>query len=289
VRIVLLGSAGMLGSKFSEILAQRKDQVLAPSLQELDLSEPLAIEEYFKKNDFDVVVNCAAYTAVDACEEPSQYSIALNVNGAAPGWLARFCKKTKRMLVHYSTDYVFDGEKEGFYHETDIPNPLNAYGRTKWQGERLVQTENPFYYLIRTSWLYGPHGRNFVKTIVNVLKTKPKAEVVSDQVGRPTYTGDLVRFTLELLEKKADQGLYHYANEGTASWCDFAREIQAQTGLENCKVVPSLTENVFRPAKRPANSKLDLSKSSAAVGHSSRPWQEALGEYLTKELPNETT
>lgn len=276
----------MLGSKMAEVLVQRSHNVLKPERAEIDLAQPETMEKYFKTHDFEILINCAAYTRVDACEEPSQYSLALNLNGAAPAWLARFCRKTNRKLIHFSSDYVFDGNKADPYTEEDTPHPLNVYGRTKWQGEKLILAEKPFFYLVRSSWLFGPNGKHFVNTLLKTLKTRPKVEVVSDQVGGPTYTGDLALFTLDLLEKKAEPGIYHFANEGYVSWFDFALEIQRQTGLHQCKVVPALSDNIFRPALRPANSGFNLDKARKVVS-SLRPWYEGLKDYLTKDWMNE--
>ena len=142
---------------------------------------------------------------------------------------------------------------------------------------------------MRTSWVFGPNGNNFVNTIVGLLRTRPRIEVVIDQQGGPSYTGDIASFTLELLEKKAEPGVYHFSNEGSTSWFGFAQEIRNQTGLTACDIVQVKTENVFRPAQRPANSRFDLSKSIKAVGHPFRPWQEALKDYLTKEFKSGTT
>lgn len=274
----------MLGSKAAEVFKARGHELLTPSHAEADLNRPHTLEKFFQAQSFEVLVNCAGFTRVDACEEPAKFSAAFNVNGTAVGWLAKFCRKSGRILVHYSTDYVYDGQKPEPYVETDVPAPLNAYGRTKWQADRLIQAENPFHYLIRTSWVYGPNGPNFVKTIAGLLKTKSRLEVVSDQVGGPTYTGDLALFTLELLEKKAAPGLYHFADAGHTSWYHFAKEIQRQTGLTSCEIVSALSENIFRPAQRPANSRFDLAKAAQAVGHPLRPWEEALKDYLTKDF-----
>ena len=273
----------------AEVLKAKGHELLTPSHEEADLNRPHTLEKFFKDQNFEALVNCAGFTRVDACEEPAKFSMALNVNGTSPGWLAKFCHRAKRTLVHFSTDYVFDGQKDGPYEETDSAAPLNVYGKTKWQGEKLIQAEGPAFYLIRTSWVFGPHGHNFVDTIAGLLKTKPKIEVVKDQVGGPTYTQDLALFTQELLEKKVPFGTYHFCNEGYTSWYGFAQEIQEQLGLSSCEIAPVSSENVFRPARRPANSRLDLSKASQAVGHGPRPWMEALKEYLTKEFKSEAT
>jgi dTDP-4-dehydrorhamnose reductase len=211
----------------------------------------------------------------------------LNVNGTAVGWLSKLARKTGRTLVHYSTDYVFNGRKEDPYFEEDAPDPINTYGRTKLQGEKLLRTDNPLFYLIRSSWIFGPHGANFVDKMAGLLKTKSRVEVVGDQVGGPTYTGDLAQFTLELLEKKAEPGIYHFANEGHVSWNGFANEIQKQTGLTRCELISVPSASIFRPAERPSNSRFDLTKATLAVGHPPRPWREALKEYLGKEFKSE--
>ena len=171
-------------------------------------------------------------------------------------------------------------------------NPLDYSGDHRvsylvgeWQ--KLLQAENPVHYLIRTSWLFGPNGQNFVNTIADLLISKPRVEVVSDQFGGPSYTGDIAQFTLELLEKKAESGLYHFCNGGHTSWYEFAKEIQKQTGFASCEVAPVPSENVFRPAHRPADSRLDTSKAVRALGHPIRSWQEALGEFINKEFQNE--
>ena len=197
----------MLGFKMADVFKAKGHELLTPSHSQVDLNRPHTIEKFFNENVFDALVNCAGFTRVDACEEPAKFSMAMNVNGTSIGWLAKYCKKTKRTLVHFSTDYVFNGQKEDPYLETDRPDPLNVYGKTKWQGEKLLQAEDPFYYLVRTSWVFGPKGDNFVSSMAELLMTKPRVEVVEDQVGGPTYTDDLAQFTLELLDKKAAPGL----------------------------------------------------------------------------------
>ncbi len=283
MKIALLGSTGMLGSKALEVFKQSGHELLVPLRNELDLSQVDQIESYFKKNSFDVLVNCSGFTQVDACEDKEKALAAWTVNGTAVGVLARCCKTSGRVFVHFSTDYVFDGTKPEPYQETDKVNPVNVYGQTKLEGEKLIQTENPFFYLIRTSWVFGPNGPNFVKTIADLLKTKTKIEVVTDQVGGPTYTGDLAKFALELLDKKSEAGLYHFANDGYTSWNGFAQEIKVLMGSA-CEVAPTLSEKFVRPAKRPVNSRFDLSKAARAAGHRPRPWQESLKDYLAKEL-----
>lgn len=287
MKIALLGSTGMLGSRIAELLRSRNHELLTPSHDELDLLYPHLIERFFKAHSFDALFNCAAFTRVDACEEPSKFAMAQTVNGTSVGWLAKFSRTFGRTLVHFSTDYVFDGKKDEPYVETDLTGPLNVYGRTKLQGEKLVQAEAQAFYLIRTSWVYGPGGDHFVKRMASLLKEKHRIEVVRDQVGGPTYTGDLAQFSLDLLEKKAPFGTYHYANSGHTSWFKFAEEIKVQLGLHQCELVPVHSDKVFRPAERPANSCFDITKAQSVSGAPIRRWQEALKEYLAKEFPRE--
>ncbi|HVZ80634.1 MAG TPA: dTDP-4-dehydrorhamnose reductase [bacterium] len=286
MKIALLGSTGMLGSRVAEAFRARNHEVLAPSHEELDLLFPLSIEKFFKTNGFDVLVNCAAFTRVDACEEPSKFAVAQTLNGTAVGWMAKYCQALGRILVHFSTDYVFDGKKEDPYVETDATGPLNVYGRTKLQGEKLAAGA-PSHYLVRTSWVYGPRGDHFVKRMAALFKERTRVEVVRDQVGSPTYTGDIAQFILDLLERKAPFGTYHFANSGKASWFDFAKEIKVRLGNPPCELVPVKSDKVFRPAERPMNSCFDLSKAQSVLGVPIRPWQEALAEYMTKEFPLE--
>ncbi len=212
-----------------------------------------------------------------------------SISTAPPsGWLAQFCKKTDRVLVHYSTDYVFDGSKAEPYQETDPTDPLNVYGKTKRQGEKLIETEKPFFYLIRSSWVFGPHGENFVNKIAGLLKTRSRLEVVCDQVGGPTYTGDLAQFTpSNFWKRKRNRGFTISPTRDMFPGMASPRKSK-QLGLTSCDIVSVLSENVFRPAQRPANSRFDLAKSVKALGHPIRSWQEALGEYLTKEYKSET-
>jgi dTDP-4-dehydrorhamnose reductase len=286
MKIALLGSTGMLGSKLAEVLRSRRHEVLAPSRAQADLARPHTLETFFRDNPFDALVNCAAFTRVDACEESAKFSMVMTVNGAAVGWLAKFCRASGRKLVHFSTDYVFDGLSGEPYREGDATAPLNVYGRSKRQGEKLLLAESFPYYLIRTSWLFGPNGNNFVRTMADLLISKPRVEVVDDQLGVPTYTRDLAEFTCDLLERGAEPGTYHFCNDGQASWYDFAVEIRKRTGFSSCAVVPVSSSNVFRPAARPADSRLDNRKAAAAWGRPIPGWKDALGDYLEKEFQN---
>lgn len=285
MKIVLIGSSGMLGSRMLSLLRQKGHEVSAPSLEELDLTDEVNVRSCLGSRDFEVLVNCAAYTDVDACEDAGKYQLALQVNATSVGWLARECGVRGATLVHFSTDYVFDGRKTGPYDEGDPAAPVNAYGRTKRLGEEAILRTGVRHYQIRTSWLYGPGGRHFVGTIARLLREKDRVEVVNDQRGAPTNTADLSLFTEEILVQRAEPGFYHFSNEGETTWYGVALEVQRWMGIPEGRIVPTTSDRFKRPAARPANSRFDLAKSRVAVGHPFRSWEEALKEYLEKECP----
>ncbi len=272
----------MLGSRMKALLMESGHQVLAPARSLLDMPDPAGLENFFKQETFDGMVNCAAFTAVDACEDPSQYPAALKVNAQSVGEMARLSRETKRWLVQVSTDYVFNGSGERPWREEDPIQSLNAYGQTKAEGERLFREQGCPGWIVRTSWLYGPQGKHFVRTMAKLMREKKSVEVVEDQIGGPTYTGDLAYFILDLVESKPAKGLYHFANEDYVSWHGFAEAIRQELGL-SCEVKSIPSSRFPRPAKRPFNSKFDLSKSRAVARHPFRHWREALADYLASE------
>ncbi len=282
MRIALIGAGGMLGSRMATLLRVSGHQVLSPVRSLLDITDPAGLETFFKNETFDGMVNCSAFTAVDACEDPAQYPIALKVNAQSVGEMAKLSREKKRWLVHVSTDYVFDGKGERPWREEDPIQPLNAYGQTKAEGERLFQEQGCPGWIVRTSWLYGPQGKHFVRTMAKLMREKTSVEVVEDQIGGPTYTGDLARFILDLVEGKPAKGVYHFANEGYVSWHGFADAIRKELGL-SCEVKSIPSSRFPRPAKRPFNSRFDLSKSRAVARNPFRPWREALKDYLATE------
>lgn len=227
-----------------------------------------------------LVINCAAYTNVDQAEiEPDK---ADRINAAAVGTLASLCRDRGVTLVHYSTDYVFDGRGTAPYPVDAPTNPINVYGRTKLRGEQLLQCSGCDHLLIRTSWLYAPWARNFVRTIAAAAKAKPELRVVNDQRGRPTSTASLVDITARLLDRDC-RGTYHATDDDACTWFDFATAIAAFANPA-CKVVPCTTAEFPRPAPRPSYSVLDLSKTSAAIGPLS-PWPDALQKVLPHLQP----
>jgi dTDP-4-dehydrorhamnose reductase len=252
---VLIGADGMLGRAFREELTRRGAGFTPLALPQLDLTKPETLERGITPAAR-LVINCAAWTNVDLAE--AEEAAATAVNGYGVESLARHCRAVGAMLVTYSTDYVFDGRAKGPYRTDQARAPLNAYGRSKAVGEELLERSGARYLNIRTSWLYAPWGVNFVRTIARLLREKPSIKVVDDQRGRPTSAEHLARTTLALIDKGASVG-------GECTWCEFAREIGRLTGAPG-KVEPCTSAEFPRPAKRPAYSVLDLSRTEALLG-----------------------
>lgn len=244
-------------------------------LPDFDLTKFDDLEEKITALKPEVIINAAAYTNVDGCE--TDRNICLAVNGEAVGNLAKIAKKIGSILVHFSTDYVFDGKSLTGYKEDDLPSPLNVYGQSKALGEKLLIENGDQFYLIRSAWLYGLNGKNFVDTIIGLAATQPVIKVVNDQIGSPTYTKDLAQAIHQILIDKKPFGIYHRTNDGQCSWYDFALEIKKIKNL-SAEIQPIKTEEqeVKRPAVRPLNSVLINTKLPAL-----RSWQEALSDYLS--------
>lgn len=288
MRILLIGSKGQLGTQFSKTLKLGKtelgsiDSVLENAVifevdvDELDITDISATSEYFKKNNFDIVINCAAYTNVDACE--TEKEIAFRVNALGPRNLAIMSSTYNFKFVHISTDYVFSGDSLEPYTEWDICNPQSIYGKTKYLGENYVKEFSNKYFIFRTSWLYGYFGNNFVKTIIKLAKEKGELKVVNDQRGNPTNCIDLVHHVIKAMI--TDQfGIYHCTGNGECSWYDFACKIVEFSGI-NCKILSCSTSEFPRPAKRPVLSSLDNMMLRCTVGDEMRNWEDALKNYI---------
>jgi len=271
----------MLGHDLQNVFGD--EDFIGYGKEDLNILDRDAVFAAMVKVQPDVVINAAGYTNVDKAEKEEE--IANGINGYAVGILARACREFDATLVHFSTDYVFDGEKKSGYNEEDATNPINAYGRSKELGEKLLIDEMESlsdsmpkegkYFIIRTSWLYGHHGKNFAATIVESAKKK-LLKIVNDQIGKPTYTIDLCRQVKWLLQtREYPSGIYHITNEGVTSWFEFAREILRLAKI-SANVVPCSSNEVVRPAKRPQFSALNNTKLPPL-----RPWQEALKEFLT--------
>lgn len=279
-RWLVLGAEGMLGRDLTQVLAARGVAVTGMDLPSVDITDPVSVEAALEAVRPEVVVNAAAYTAVDAAE--SDEDAALRVNGEGPHILASaVARRAGTRLVHMSTDYVFSGDSATPYPEQAEPDPRSAYGRTKLVGESAVMRALPHRsYVIRTAWLYGAHGPNFVRTMLELEATRPHVAVVRDQWGQPTWTRDLAGLIHRIARADAPAGIYHGTASGETTWYGLAREVFRLTGADPERVRPTTTDQVPRPARRPAYSVLGHA-SLRAVGISPlRDWQHALAEAL---------
>jgi len=277
LKVLVTGSKGMLAHDLIPVLAERHE-VITPQETEFDITQRASSYEFAKKSSPHVIINCAAYTNVDRAEE--ERDKAFLVNGIGVQNLVLICHEMKIPLCHISTDYVFDGAKSVPYTPFDATNPINIYGESKLAGEKYIQWIMNEFYIVRTSWLYGRHGNNFVSTILRLAKERPELKVVDDQRGSPTSTVTL-SLALRTLVESGAFGVYHFTDEtgGGISWFDFANEIVRISGHQT-KVIPVPTSEFPRPAKRPMNSVLDTSVFSAVTGHAPVDWKGALKEYL---------
>jgi len=287
-RLALIGAKGMLASMVLET-ASANYEVIPFDLPEFDLTDAALVQKVIGELKPDVIVNCAAYTAVDACE--TQQELANKVNGEGPGYLASAAMAVGATLVHISTDYVFDGKQTRPYTEEDRPNPSSAYGRSKLLGEEAIRSSGlQEYFIVRTSWLYGPGGKNFVETVARLASERQELRIVADQFGTPTYTGDLAGAIFNLLVLVPDvhpYGIYHFSDEGECSWHDFAVAIveELKGRGENViarAVVPIRTEEYPLPAPRPAYSVFSKEKYRRATGATVPLWRESLIRYFDR-------
>ena len=277
--VLLLGEQGMLARAWHALLQSRGIGYHAPSLDELDLTEPKTINAAVESK-YNFVINCAAWTDVDGAEEHEDKADAINSTGVSH--LATRCLETRATLVHYSTDYVFNGDATEPYHVSTPRDPVNAYGRTKARGERFVQTSGCRYLIVRTSWLYAPWGNNFVRTMARLGKEHDKLRVVHDQRGRPTSAEHLARTSLALLDA-GQRGTCHVTDGGECTWYEFAK---ATVGKVNpkCVIEPCGSEEYSRPAKRPAYSVLDISETETVLG-TMPSWQDNLADVMRRLEP----
>ena len=259
IKALVTGGNGQLAQCLKEIVKYHDElDITFQDLPDLDITNKQQLESYFSNNELDYCINCAAYTAVDLAEEQSDLAYAVNAEG--PKYLAEVCQKHQVTLIHISTDFVFDGQKRIPYLETDAPNPLSVYGASKLQGERSIQETTEAYFIVRTSWLYSEYGKNFMKTMLSLSETLNEISVVSDQIGSPTYAGDLAEVLIQIvLSSSTNYGVYHYSNSGTISWYDFAVEIFKQFG-KTIEVKPIKTKDYPTAAKRPKYSVLETTK-----------------------------
>jgi len=270
--ILVVGANGMLGRDLLALLGERGQGV---DVDEIDITSPDSVFKVIGELKPEVVVNCAAYTDVDGCE--SNIETAMAVNGEGVGYLAMACRDLGALLVQISTDYVFDGGKGTPYAEDDAPCPLSVYGESKLAGE-MNAAFCPEHLIVRTQWLYGLNGKNFVETMLRLGAEKDELAVVDDQIGSPTWTVDLARAIIALIDSGC-RGIYHAANSEYCSWNGFAKAIFEESGL-SVSVTPMATTELNRPARRPLYSTLECSKLSGATGFRPQAWRDALREYL---------
>lgn len=276
--ILVTGSNGQLGNEF-RLVVEEKDKVnnyFFTDIEELDITNKNEVTQFLHANNINVVVNCAAYTNVDKAEDEKDIADLINHIGVKN--LAESCKERDGLLIHISTDYVFDGTKNTPYTETDETNPLGVYGETKLRGENAIKSSGCEYVILRTSWLYSSFGNNFLKTMQRLTAEKESLKVVFDQVGTPTYAGDLSNVIHTIIQKdEADikNQIYHFSNEGVCSWYDFAVAINEAFG-HNCNIKPCHSNEFPSKVTRPSFSVLDKTKLKNALGIEIQYWHDSL-------------
>lgn len=277
--ILVTGSTGQLGSELQDLQSFYPEyKFIFFSRDELSIADESAVRQAFERLHPAYLINCAAYTAVDKAETEREEAMA--INATAVGMLATVCKEYNAHFIHVSTDYVFDGNSKEPFKETDKVSPVNFYGESKLKGEELAVKNNPDAIIIRTSWVYSNYGKNFVKTMMRLMKGKESISVVSDQIGSPTYAADLADAIMQIISSgKRIAGIYNYSNEGVISWYEFAVEIKNLIH-SNCIVNPITTEQYPTPAKRPAFSVLDKTKIQKTFGIELKDWKESLATCI---------
>ena len=275
MKVVVTGAGGMLGSDVARVAAAQGHQVAAFDHDELDVTNPASVERVIGRERPGAVLNCAAWTNVDGAEASEKE--AEIVNGEGAHFVASAAAEAGAKVLYVSTDYVFDGSKRGPYTESDEPNPINAYGRTKLAGERATALATKRSFIVRSSWLFGPQGNNFVETMLRLGQGGGPVVVVHDQVGCPTYTGHLAVGLVRLIDSEAF-GIHHMAGQGSCSWYEFAMEIFRQSEVVT-RVMASSSDMMARPATRPANSVLGSGRESPIR---LPEWQRGLADYLTR-------
>ena len=288
--ILVIGAKGQLGRELVGQGEKLKGKVVGLDVDELDITNRTAVRAYFKKQTFSVVVNAAAYTAVDQAEKESEIAFAVNSEG--PHNLAMLCHEKSIPLIHISTDYVFDGLKPGAYSEDDLPVPVGIYASSKAEGEKRVAMVSKRHIVLRTAWLYGVHGNNFVKTMLRLSREKTEIKVVNDQYGCPTNAAELAAAILTVCRKVHENenfdawGVYHYCDEGETTWYGFAETIfKMASGYETLAIqnlIPITTQEYPTPVKRPPNSVLSCDKIQRIFGIQRKPWEESLRNMLNR-------
>ena len=284
LNILITGANGQLGSSLRRLGGVSPHNYLFTDVAELDITDAGAVLRAVREQGIDVIVNCAAYTDVERAEDDEPTAELLNHKAA--GNLAAAAKATGATLFHVSTDYVFDGTAHTPYTEDGTPSPLGAYGRTKLAGERAVMASGCRYLIFRTAWLYSEYGNNFLKTMLRLTSERDTLQVVFDQIGTPTYAGDLALAIFSIIESEryaGNEGVYHFTDEGVCSWYDFATEIAAAAGHDKCRIIPCHTSEFPTKAARPAYSVLDKTKIKTTFQMDIPHWREPM-IYCLKQL-----
>jgi dTDP-4-dehydrorhamnose reductase len=278
MKIIVTGSDGQLGNEFRTLAKTSNWEFIFTDYKELDITDSKAVKDFFAANNPDFCINCAAYTAVDKAESDKELCDSINVTGGEN--LAKACKESNATLIHISTDFVFDGTASKPLKEDKPTNPISYYGESKLNAELKVAAILPAHIILRTSWLYSTHGNNFVKTMLRLSETKDELNIIADQIGTPTYARDLAVAIYNLIEKgSAAYGIYHFSNEGTASWYDFTKAVFEYAQVKT-KVNPIPTEQYPTPAARPAYSVMDKSKFKKTFEQEIPYWRESLKECV---------
>lgn len=279
MNILITGCNGQLGNELQLLEKNYSEHTFFNTdVHELDITNAEAIDKFVSSNNIDIIINCAAYTAVDKAESNKELCQVLNAD--APAYLAKAISKRNGWMIQVSTDYVFDGTKNTPYVETDSPCPNSVYGSTKLDGEKAVEQACKNTMIIRTAWLYSSFGNNFVKTMMRLGKEKDELNVIFDQIGTPTYARDLAVAIMTAVEKGIVPGIYHFSNEGVISWYDFTKAIHRLSGITSCHVRPIHTEEYPTAATRPHYSVLDKTKIKKTYGIEIPYWEDSLAECI---------
>ncbi len=277
MKVLVTGYKGQLGFDVVNELKKRGHEAIGVDIQEMDITDKASVESVITETAPDAVIPCAAYTAVDAAEE--QEELCRKVNALGTEYIAKVCGRLDIKMMYISTDYVFNGQGERPWEPDDPREPMNVYGQTKYEGELAVEKYVKKFFLVRIAWVFGVNGKNFIKTMLRLGEEKGAVGVVADQVGSPTYTYDLARLLVDMIETE-QYGRYHATNEGLCSWYEFAVEIFRQAGMNQVQVTPLTSDQFPAKAKRPMNSRMSKEKLDEKGFQRMPSWQDALSRYL---------
>lgn len=285
MNILVTGANGQLGNELQQIVSHSTHQFFFTDIDQLDITKKDQIKNFIKKHSIELIINCAAYTAVDKAEENEE--LCDLINHVAPGYLAEAIKSVGGKMIHISTDYVFDGKSFKPLREDDSTLPIAVYGKTKYKGEEAVLKACPDSIIIRTAWLYSEFGNNFVKTMLKLGRTKDCIGVIADQIGTPTYAGDLAKAIIHIISNEFHPGIYHFSNEGVCSWYDFTKAIFEIAEIKKCSVKAIETKDYPTLAERPHYSVLNKAKIKEVYKLEINWWVDSLKDCITKIIQTE--